>query len=197
VASAAGYLSFDTFDIQKVLTSGTPLVASGGQVLFFLLFFIPLFSFIHLFIHPYLLEQSNFLKYRTNHTCFVIFIYNHEQEYDFMVEDMDPKELVAFQKKQLRQRLGLEAGGDFMDMGDMLGDEDFIVSAEQAKQRKKYTSPLFVFFTGLFLFIWSSLSNGVLLKFGLELLAYPKIQNSNFVRTRQYDLVTVMTIFAQ
>ena len=57
-----------------------------------------------------------------------------------MIEDMDPKELLAFQKKQLRQRLGLgEAGGDFMDMGDMLKDEDFIVSAEQAKQRKRYT----------------------------------------------------------
>lgn len=55
-----------------------------------------------------------------------------------MVEDMDPKELVAFQKKQLRQRLGLEAGGDFMDMGDMLKDEDFIISAEQTKLRKKY-----------------------------------------------------------
>jgi hypothetical protein len=34
VAAAAGYLSFDSFDITKVLTSGTPLLASGGQVLF-------------------------------------------------------------------------------------------------------------------------------------------------------------------
>lgn len=55
-----------------------------------------------------------------------------------MVEDLDPKELVAFQKKQLKQRLGMGGGEDFMDMGDMIKDEDFIVSAEQAKQRKKY-----------------------------------------------------------
>jgi hypothetical protein len=52
-----------------------------------------------------------------------------------MVEDMDPKELLIFQKKQLRKRLGLEAG-DFMDMGDMLGDDDFVISAEQAKRQR-------------------------------------------------------------
>lgn len=62
-----------------------------------------------------------------------------------MVEDMDPKELLAFQKKQVRQKLGLEGGGDFMDMGDMIRDEDFIITPEQAKQRKAYVyfSPKF------------------------------------------------------
>lgn len=60
------------------------------------------------------------------------------KEYDFMVEDMDPKELLAFQKKQVRQKLGLDGGGDFMDMGGMITDDDFIISAEQARQRKAY-----------------------------------------------------------
>jgi hypothetical protein len=57
---------------------------------------------------------------------------------------MDPKELIAYQKRQLKNRLGLgEAGGAFMDVGDMIKDEDFIVSAEQTKQRKKYAIMIF------------------------------------------------------
>ncbi len=47
---------------------------------------------------------------------------------------MDPKEVVAFQRRQLKKRLRLD---EFRDMGDMIKDEDLVIAAEQAKQRKK------------------------------------------------------------
>lgn len=51
-----------------------------------------------------------------------------------LMEGMDPKELLAYQKKQLKKRLGLE---DFMDVNDMINDDD-LVSAAEERQRKKY-----------------------------------------------------------
>jgi hypothetical protein len=50
-----------------------------------------------------------------------------------MMDGMDPKEMLAYQKKQLKKRLGLE---EFMDMNDMINDEDFVTAAEERQKKK-------------------------------------------------------------
>lgn len=49
------------------------------------------------------------------------------------MDGMDPKEMLAYQKKKLKKRLGLE---DFMDMNDMINDEDITTAAEERNKRK-------------------------------------------------------------
>uniref|UniRef100_A0A1D1XEI5 TATA-binding protein-associated factor 172 n=1 Tax=Anthurium amnicola TaxID=1678845 RepID=A0A1D1XEI5_9ARAE len=81
-----GSLSFRSFDINKVLEFGSPLVASGGQ------------------------------------------------EYDVAVDNSKtPAERLARQRQNLRQRLGLDVCEQFMDVNDMIRDEDLLVHKGQVQ----------------------------------------------------------------
>lgn len=71
-------LSFRSFDIQKVMDFGAPLLSSGGQ------------------------------------------------EYDVGVDDKTPAERLARQKKNLSRRLGLDVCEQFMDVNDMIRDDDLM-----------------------------------------------------------------------
>eukprot|EP00897_Mesotaenium_endlicherianum_P006570 jgi/Mesen1/5941/ME000301S05068 len=72
-------LAFNGLDILKVLESGAPLVASGGQ------------------------------------------------EYDIAVDSgNNPRERAARQKHNLQRRLGLDGCEQFLDMNDIIGDEDLL-----------------------------------------------------------------------
>ena len=61
------------------------------------------------------------------------FLCLNPQEFDLIMDGMDPKEMLAYQKKQLKKRLGLE---EFMDMNDMINDEDIVTAAEERQKKK-------------------------------------------------------------
>eukprot|EP00250_Pteridium_aquilinum_P022032 c25285_g1_i2 orf=410-6568(-) len=71
-------LSFRSFDIQKVMDFGAPLLSSGGQ------------------------------------------------EYDVAVDEKNPAERLARQRKSLSRRLGLDGCEQFLDVNDMIRDDDLM-----------------------------------------------------------------------
>ncbi|KAK1266024.1 Chromatin structure-remodeling complex protein SYD [Acorus gramineus] len=87
-------LSFDSFDINKVLEFGAPLLASGGQ------------------------------------------------EYDVASDgNKNPAERLARQKQNLRRRLGLDVCEQFMDVGDMIKDEDLLIQKGQLHMNGMHHRP--------------------------------------------------------
>lgn len=78
-------LSFRSFDIQKVMDFGAPLLSSGGQ------------------------------------------------EYDVAVDEKNPAERFARQRKSLSRRLGLDVCEQFLDVNEMIRDDDLIQSGPSSE----------------------------------------------------------------
>lgn len=78
-------LSFRSFDIQKVMDFGAPLLSSGGQ------------------------------------------------EYDVALDEKNPAERFARQRKSLSRRLGLDGCEQFLDVNEMFRDDDLIQSGPSSE----------------------------------------------------------------
>ncbi|KAL5998885.1 btaf1 RNA polymerase II, B-TFIID transcription factor-associated [Asimina triloba] len=106
-------LSFSSFEIGKVLEFGAPLLASVGQSFAYMLN-----QFANQFIRFFAMSLN-----QPKSKQFPV-----EPEYDITNDNSkNPAERIARQKQILRRRLGLDVCESFMDVNDMIRDEDLLV----------------------------------------------------------------------